>query len=83
MFFLSKLEHTFANIPPATINGPGTELFKAPIHTGTPSFIMRSDFGIIGCPHTDHMPFWLRVSHDHLIKNMVRSCGRLKYHLPA
>jgi hypothetical protein len=33
MFFLAELEHTFANIPPATINGPGTELFDAPIHT--------------------------------------------------
>ena len=73
MFFLLKLEYAFAHVPPPIVNMP-TELFRAPIDAGTPSFIMRRDFG---CRHTDHMPF-----HAHLIKNMVKSCGRLKNHRP-
>ena len=77
MFFLLKLKHAFAHVPPPIVN-VATELFKAPIDAGTPSFIIRSYFG---CHHADHIPSVDRA-HDHLIKNMVMSCGRLKYHLP-
>lgn len=69
VFFITEFKHTFAEIPP--IIHDVVKIINAPIKTRFPPLINTR------CHHTDHIP---TVVHDHLIKNMVRSCGRLKYH---